>query len=100
MQASSKAFVVQMVEHHIKMMDSDPHERLCVQTANPNADGCYWDLLHDTITMYKIRPETTFKADEIGFQSCDQDQALLLFLGRKNKDSNPTGGCKRAKHLR
>jgi hypothetical protein len=53
---------------HIKMVDSRPLERLHAQATNPNANGCYWDLLRDMITKYKIRPETTFGADEAGFQ--------------------------------
>jgi hypothetical protein len=71
-----KNWTARFMQRHsdrIKMVDSRPLERLRAQAANPNANGCYWDLLRNTITKYKIRPETTFGADEAGFQSRGQE---------------------------
>jgi hypothetical protein len=71
----------------IKMADSRPLEDKRGQAVNPTANTHYWELLEDTVSRYKIRPDTTFGADEVGVQACGNERDMLQPSTKKRDHS-------------
>jgi hypothetical protein len=74
-----------MLRHsdQIKMADSRPLEDKRGRAVNPTANTHYWELLEGTVSRYKIRPDTTFGADEVGVQARGNERERVATKRKK-----------------